>query len=161
MDSSAVTEKLRALIGQPVAVSDWFLIDQNRINQFAECTEDHQWIHVDVERAARGPFGRTIAQGFLTLALIPAMSQCIRLPLDDAQVQMSINYGVNKVRFINPVPVGSKVRSSIVLANVEEKSPGRILLTYRHTIEIENQDKPACAAEMLGLVVLNQVRGKT
>jgi acyl dehydratase len=160
MDSSAVTEKLSNLISQPVGVSDWFLIDQNRISQFAECTEDHQWIHVDVERAARGPFGRTIAHGFLTLALIPAMSKCIQLPFDDAKVQMSINYGVNKVRFINPVPVNSRVRSRIVLANVEEKSPGRILLTYKHTIEIEGQDKPACVAEMLGLVVLNQERGK-
>jgi acyl dehydratase len=160
MDTNPVVEKLRSLIGEEVGMSDWFLIDQNRINQFAECTDDHQWIHVDVERAARGPFGRTIAHGFLTLALIPAMSKCIRLPLDIAQVQMSINYGVNQVRFINPVPVDSKVRSRIVLANVEEKSPGRILLTYRHTIEIEGQDKPACVAEMLGLVVLNQERGK-
>ena len=154
MDPSAATEKLRTLIGQEVGMSDWFLIDQNRINQFAECTEDHQWIHVDVERAARGLFGRTIAHGFLTLALIPAMSKCIQLPFDDTKVQMSINYGVNKVRFINPVPVDSKVRSRIVLANVEEKSPGRILLTYRHTIEIENQDKPACITETLGLIVL-------
>jgi acyl dehydratase len=154
MDPSAVTERLRNLIGQPIGVSDWVLIDQNRINQFAECTEDQQWIHVDVERAARGPFGRTVAHGFLTLALIPAMSECIRLPFDNAEAQMTINYGLNKVRFINPVPVNSKVRSRVVLAGVEEKSPGRILLTYRHTIEIENQDKPACVAEMLGLVIL-------
>ncbi len=154
MDQGAAIEQLKSMIGQQVGLSDWFLIDQSRINQFADCTEDHQWIHVDVERAARGPFGRTIAHGFLTLALIPAMSECIQIPLDDAQVQMSINYGLNQVRFIDHVPVNSKVRSRIVLANVEEKSPGRILLTYKHTIEIEGQDKPACVAEVLGLVVL-------
>jgi len=154
MDINPVVEKLRNLIGQEVGRSDWFLIDQNRINQFADCTEDHQWIHVDVERAARGPFGRTIAHGFLTLALIPAMSKCIRLPLENAQVRMSINYGLNQVRFINPVLVNSKIRSRVILAGVEEKSPGRILLTYRHTIEIEGQAKPACIAETLGLIVL-------
>lgn len=151
MDPRAV--KLRDLIGQ-VGVSDWFLIDQNRINQFAECTEDYQWIHVDVERATQGPFGRTIAHGFLTLALIPAMSKCIQLPLDSAQVQMSINYGLNQVRFLNPVPVNSRIRSRVTLTDVEEKSPGRILLTYTHTIEIKDQDKPACVAEIIGMLVL-------
>jgi acyl dehydratase len=154
MDQRAGIEKIRNLIGQQVGLRDWFLVDQNRINQFADCTEDHQWIHVDVERAARGPFGRTIAHGFLTLALIPAMSKSIQIPLDDAQVQMHINYGLNQVRFINPVPVNSKIRSRVILANVEEKSPGRILLTYRYTIEIEGKDKPACIAETLGLIVL-------
>jgi acyl dehydratase len=154
MDQRAMIEQIRSIIGQEIGVSDWFLVDQNRIDQFADCTEDHQWIHVDVERATRGPFGITIAHGFLTLALIPAMSQCIQLPFDDAIVQMRLNYGLNKVRFLNPVPVNSKVRSKIVLAHVEEKAPNRILLTYTHTIEIEGQDKPACVAEMLGLVVL-------
>jgi len=154
MDPRAVTEKLRGLIGHQVGVSDWFLIDQNRINQFAECTGDHQWIHVDVEKAAQGPFGLTIAHGFLTLALIPAMSQCIQLPFDSAEAQMSINYGLNKVRFLNPVPVNSRIRSRVILTDIEEKSPGRILLTYKYTIEIEDQDKPACVAELIGLLVL-------
>jgi acyl dehydratase len=154
MDATPVIEKLRTLIGQEIGVSDWFLIDQNRIDQFAECTDDHQWIHVDVARAARGPFGTTIAHGFLTLSLIPAMSECIQLPLDRSHVQMSINYGLNQVRFINPVLVNSKVRCRVLLAGVEEKSPGRILLTYKHTIEIEGEDKPACVAEVLGLVIL-------
>jgi acyl dehydratase len=154
MDPNAVTEKLRNLISQQVGVSDWFLIDQNRINQFADCTGDHQWIHVDVERAARGPFGKTIAPGFLTLALIPAMSDCISLPLDRSQVEMSINYGSNQVRFINPVLVNSRIRSRVILADVKEKSSGRILLTYQYTIEIEGQDKPACVAEVLGLIML-------
>jgi acyl dehydratase len=154
MDLRIVIEKEKSRIGQEIGVSDWFLIDQNRINQFAECTGDQQWIHVDIEKAAQGPFGRTIAHGFLTLALIPAMSQCIQLPFDSAEAQMSINYGLNKVRFINPVPVNSRIRSRVILTDVEEKSPGRILLTYTHTIEIQGQDKPACVAELIGLLVL-------
>ena len=154
MDLRTVIEKAKSQIGQEVGVSDWFLIDQSRINQFAECTEDHQWIHVDVEKAAQGPFGRTIAHGLLTLALIPAMSQCIQLPFDSAQVQMSVNYGLNQVRFLNPVPVNSRIRSRVILTDVEEKSPGRILLTYKHMIEIQDQDRPACVAEFIGLLVL-------
>jgi len=154
MDLRTVIEKAKSQIGQEVGVSDWFLIDQSRINQFAECTEDHQWIHVDIEKAAQGPFGRTIAHGFLTLALIPAMSQCIQLPFDRAEAQMSINYGLNKVRFPNPVPVNSRIRSRVILTDIEERSPGRILLTYKYTIEIEDQDKPACVAELIGLLVL-------
>ena len=154
MDRNSVFEKLKGLVGQVVGVSDWILIDQKRINQFAECTDDHQWIHVDVEKAAKGPFGKTIAHGFLTLSLISAMSKCIQLPFDKSEVQMSINYGLNKVRFLNPVPVNSKVRTRVTLAGVEEKAPGRILLTYSHTIEIEDQTKPACAAESLAMVFL-------
>lgn len=152
MDSAAALGKLKGLIGQEVGVSDWLVIDQKRINQFADCTDDHQWIHVDVEKAAKGPFGKTIAHGFLTLSLIPAMGACIRLPFDKADIQMGINYGLNKVRFLNPVPVDSRVRSRITLAGVEEKAPGKIMLTYRHSIEIEGQAKPACAAETLAMM---------
>jgi acyl dehydratase len=154
MDQRAIVDKLRPFIGQPIGLSDWFLVDQERINQFAECTGDHQWIHTDVARAANGPFGKTIAHGFLTLALIPAMSECISLPFDRSQLQMSINYGLNKVRFINAVPVDSRIRSRVILANAEEKPPSRILLTYQHSIEIEGQDGPACVAETLGLILL-------
>ena len=154
MDQKSVVMKLKGLIGQVVGVSDWLTIDQKRIDQFADSTDDHQWIHVDVEKAAKGPFGKTIAHGFLTLSLISAMSKCIQLPFDKSEVQMSINYGLNKVRFLNPVPVNSKVRTRVTLAGVEEKGPGRILLTYSHTIEIEGQTKPACAAENLGMVFL-------
>jgi len=154
MDRKAAVEKLQGLVGKGVGVSDWLVVDQKRIDQFAECTDDHQWIHVDVERAAKGPFGKTIAHGFLTLSLISGMSKCIQLPLDNSEVQMSINYGLNKVRFLNPVPVNSKVRTRVTLAGVEEKTPGRILLTYNHTIEIESQAKPACAAESLAMVFL-------
>jgi acyl dehydratase len=154
MDRKAVVEKLQELVGQGVGVSDWVLIDQKRIDQFAECTDDHQWIHVDVEKAAKGLFGKTIAHGFLTLSLISSMSKCIQLPFDKSEVQMSINYGLNKVRFLNPVPVNSKIRTRVTLAAVEEKTPGRVLLTYGHTIETEGQAKPACAAESLAMVFL-------
>jgi len=154
MDQAAAVGKVRGLIGQVVGLSDWLVIDQKRVDQFADCTDDHQWIHVDVERAAKGPFGKTIAHGFLTLSLIPALSACIRLPFDKADIQMSINYGLNKVRFLNPVPVNSRVRSRNTLAEVEEKAPGRVLLAYSHTIEIEGQAKPACAAETLAMVFL-------
>ena len=154
MNQHLVVEKIRNLLGQEVGLSDWFAIDQNRINQFAECTEDRQWIHVDVEKSAQGPFGRTIAHGFLILSLITAMSECIQLPFDGSEVQMNINYGSNKIRFLNPVPVNSKVRGRVLLADIEEKTPGRILLTCRYTIEIEGQDKPACVAEIIGMLVL-------
>jgi len=154
MNQKAVAEKLKGSVGQVVGVSDWLVVDQKRIDQFAECTDDHQWIHVDIEKAAKGPFGKTIAHGFLTLSLISGMSNCIQLPFDKSEVQMSINYGLNKVRFLNPVPVNSKVRTRVTLAGVEEKAPGRILLTYSHAIEIEGQTKPACAAETLAMVFL-------
>jgi acyl dehydratase len=154
MNKQSVVEKLKDRVGQVVGVSDWLVIDQKRIDQFAECTEDHQWIHVDEEKAARGPFGKTIAHGFLTLSLLSAMGNCIKLPFDKSEVQMAINYGLNKVRFLNPVPVNSKVRTRVALAGVEEKAVGRVLLTYSHTIEIEGQDKPACIAENLGMVFL-------
>jgi len=148
-------DKVRGLIGQEVGVSDWFTIDQERINKFAECTEDYQWIHVDTEKAANGPFGKTIAHGFLTLSLISYLSGCIKLPLEGINIRMAINYGLNKVRFLNPVPVDSKIRTHAVLTDVEEKSPGRILLTYTHTIEIEGQERPACVAENLGMLVID------
>lgn len=149
-----VVEQMKSKIGQETGVSDWFLIDQNRINRFAASTEDHQWIHTDVERAAQGPFAKTIAHGFLTLSLIPAMSRYQKIGFDESQVEMVLNYGLNKVRFLNPLPVNSRIRSRMVLADVQEKSPGRVLLTTRHTIEIEGKDDPACVAEIIGMYVL-------
>ncbi len=152
MNQPSVVEKIRSLIGKELGVSPWVLIDQKRINQFADCTEDHQWIHVDVEKAARGPFGKTIAHGYLTLSLISGMSYTVRFPFEMSGVQMMINYGLNKVRFLNPVTVDSRVRTRVVLAEIDEKTPGRVLITYRHTIEIEGQDKPACVAETLAML---------
>ncbi len=142
-------EKLKEMIGQEMGVSDWVQIDQGKINQFAECTGDHQWIHVDVEKAKQGPFGGPIAHGFLTLSLIPVLSGSSKYMPEG--IKMAINYGLNKVRFINPVPAGSRVRSRMVLADIEERSGGRIMMTTTHNIEIEGQDKPACIAESLAL----------
>jgi acyl dehydratase len=143
-------EKLKKMIGQENGTSEWVLIDQDRINRFADATEDHQWIHVDIEKAKKGPFGGPIGHGFLTLSLIPIFSKSAKyLP---EGLKMGVNYGLNKVRFINPVPVGSQVRSRMVISAVEEKEPGRILMTITHTIEIKGQDKPACIAEALALL---------
>ena len=145
-------EKMKQMIGQDNGTSDWVLIDQERINRFADATDDHQWIHVDVEQAKNGPFGSTIAHGFLTLSLIPLFSSSGKyLP---EGMKMAVNYGLNKVRFIDPVLVGSRVRSRMVISAVEEKEPGRLLITTTHTIEIEGQDKPACVAESLALFII-------
>lgn len=145
-------EKFKQLVGRENGTTDWVLIDQDRINRFAEVTEDHQWIHVDIEKAAKGPFGATIAHGFLTLSLIPVFSYAGKYTI--AGAKMSVNYGLNKVRFINPVPVGSWVRSKMVITAVEEKAPNQILVTNTHTIEIQGQQKPACVAEALGMYFL-------
>ena len=145
-------EKMKQMIGQDNGTSDWVLIDQERINRFADATDDHQWIHVDVEQAKNGPFGSTIAHGFLSLSLIPLFSSSGKyLP---EGMKMAVNYGLNKVRFIDPVLVGSRVRSRMVISAVEEKEPGRLLITTTHTIEIEGQDKPACVAESLAMFII-------
>jgi acyl dehydratase len=145
-------EKLKTMIGQDNGTSDWVLIDQAKVNLFADATDDHQWIHVDVENAKKGPFGGTIAHGFLILSLTPLFSSSGKyLP---EGMKMVLNYGMNKVRFISPVPVGSRVRSKMVLSGVEEKDGGRLLVTTTHTIEIEGQDKPACIAETLAMFML-------
>ena len=145
-------EKLKTMIGQDNGTSDWVLIDQAKVNLFADATDDHQWIHVDVETAKKGPFGGTIAHGFLILSLTPLFSSSGKyLP---EGMKMVLNYGLNKVRSINPVPVGSRVRSKMVLSGVEEKEGGRLLITTTHTIEIEGQEKPACIAEALAMFML-------
>jgi acyl dehydratase len=142
-------EELLSLAGQEIGVSDWVLIDQDRINKFADATGDHQWIHVDVERAkTQMPGGKTIAHGYLTLSLIPMLgAEIMRI----TGVSRGINYGSNKVRFTNMVPVGSKVRGRQKLVAVEPKSGG-LQMTNEMTIEIEGQDRPACIAETISLV---------
>lgn len=146
----------RSLVGEELGVSDWLEIDQQRVNDFADVTGDHQWIHVDVERAkTESPYGAPIAHGFLTLALIPALSK------DNFRVQgakLVINYGLNKVRFLNAVPVGARIRVRSELADVAAKGDGSTVdLTVRHTVELENQvradDKPAAVAEMIARVI--------
>jgi acyl dehydratase len=131
--------------GDEFGPSSWIAVDQERINAFADATGDHQWIHVDPERAAQGPFGQTIGHGYLTLSLIPAMSYEV-LPRQDGG--MGINYGLNRVRFPAPVPSGSKVRGTFRVENVEEADWGR-QSTLAVTIEREGGDKPVCVAEVV------------
>jgi len=140
-------EQLRETIGKEIIKGDWIEITQDTINNFADCTNDHQWIHVDAAKAAQGPFGRTIAHGFLVLSLIA------RSVLDQgvapAGSKMLVNYGLNRLRFINPVQVGSKIRMAGTLAEVEEKGEGRVLMTVTTTMEIQGSDKPAFVADFL------------
>ena len=147
-------DKIRERIGKELGKSDWLTIDQDRINKFADCTDDHQWIHVDNEAAAEGPFGKTIAHGFLTLSLLSFLASDIRIAPEGTM--MAINYGFNKVRLLNPVPVDSAIRDAIVLSDVDEKPGGRVLVTTTHTVEIEGQEKPACVAEFLTMFFTQQ-----
>ncbi|MEM7031476.1 MAG: MaoC family dehydratase [Chloroflexota bacterium] len=146
--STALTD-LQSKIGTETRVSDWTTITQEQINQFAEATGDHQWIHVDIEKANNSPFGSTIAHGFLTLSLIPFLAGSGE---PDAKpryegVKMGINYGLNKVRFPNPVKVGSQVRSRTELVSVEEVKGNGLQVVNKVTIEIDGVNKPACVAE--------------
>jgi len=141
-------ENITTYVGRELGVSDWLTVDQERINQFADCTGDHQWIHVDVERAKReSPFGTTIAHGYLTLSLLPMLQQSAAVAPSGAKA--AINYGLDKARFIAPVRAGARIRDHIVLTAVDDKGGGRILLTTRHTVEIEGEEKPAMIADTL------------
>ena len=135
-----------ACIGQEVATSDWITITQQQINLFAEATGDHQWIHVDPEKAAAGPFGSTIAHGFLTLSLIPKFFESSFEILDS---RMGVNYGLNKVRFIAPVPVGSRLRARMKLLAAELIDQSGLQMTWEVTVEREGSAKPVCVAESL------------
>jgi acyl dehydratase len=142
-------DQLSAAVGDELGSSEWFEIDQARVDLFADATDDHQWIHVDQERAAAGPFGGTIAHGYMTLSLIPALSSTIfRIETDGAR----LNYGLNKVRFPNPVKVGKRVRAHATLAEMVDVAAGKQLVV-RYTIEIEGEDKPACVAETVVLLL--------
>ena len=136
--------ELPALVGQDVAVSDWLTITQEQINQFAEATGDHQWIHVDVEKARAGPFGAPIAQGFLTLSLIPRFFET---SIQVLGTRMGVNYGLNKVRFTAPVPVGSRLRGHLKLLACEPIDNNGMQVTWLVTVEREGSDRPVCIAE--------------
>src|ERR1700749_3194042 len=139
------------LIGQELGVSDWTGIDQNRIDAFADVTGDHQWIHVDPDRAsAESPYGGTIAHGFLTLSLIPALSKA-NYRVENAK--MGINYGLNKVRFLAPVPAGSRVRVRSELIDAAKVGDSTVDLTVRHTVELNGSVKPAAVAELIARMV--------
>jgi acyl dehydratase len=143
---------LQSLIGQEVGVSKWFEVDQARIDAFAKITEDEQFIHVDPEAARATPFGGTIAHGFLTLSLASAMSYDAVKPLQG--VVMGVNYGFDKLRFLAPVPAGSRVRGRFKLLAADDKGGGRWLLKHELTVEIEGAEKPALIAEWLGMQVV-------
>jgi len=144
--------KMKDRQGSELGVSDWMLVDQQRIDEFADCTGDRQWIHVDVERAKReSPFGGPVAHGYLTLSLIGPLSLNVGVVPSDAAA--GFNYGLDKVRFLAPVPAGGRVRLRVVLENVEEKNNGQLLVRTKNTVEIENSDKPALIAEALALLV--------
>lgn len=139
-------QELPALVGQEVAVSDWITITQQQVNQFAQATGDHQWIHVDVEKASTGPFGAPIAHGFLTLSLLP---QFFDNSVQVVESRMGVNYGLNRVRFMAPVPVGSKLRCRMKLLACEAIDNNGMQLTWECTIEREGAHKPVCVAESI------------
>lgn len=142
-------EEMKGLLGQQLGVTDWLTVDQGRVDGFAKVTGDHQWIHVDPERAKKSPFGGTVAHGFLTLALtVPFGAELYELRFGSSR----LNYGLNKVRFPAPVPVGSRIRAQVTLNEIRETGAG-LQLTTTYTIEIEGTERPACVAERLTLVV--------
>ena len=147
--TSVPAAELSSYVGKELGRSDWLTIDQERINQFAECTGDHQFIHVDPEKAKLTPFGTTIAHGFLSLSLVPMLMENIMIMPQG--LKMAVNYGLDSVRFIQPVKVNSKVRLVVTLTDATEKNPGQWLLKARAVLEIEGQEKPAYIAEPLTL----------
>jgi acyl dehydratase len=138
--------ELPALVGHEVAVSDWLTVTQEQVDLFARATGDHQWIHVDVERAKAGPFGAPIAHGFLTLSLIPRFFET---SMEIRNTRMGVNYGLNKVRFTAPVPVGSRLRAHMKLLACESMDNDGVQMTWLVTVEREGSDKPVCIAESL------------
>jgi acyl dehydratase len=146
----ASLEEIRARVGEDIGVSSWLTVDQDRIDAFAEATEDRQFIHTDPAAAAQTPFGGTIAHGFLSLSLMSRMGSEVFLAPEG--VKMALNYGLDRVRFLVPVKAGKRVRGRFTLDSVEEKAPGQILMRYTVTVEIEGEDKPALIAQWLGLL---------
>jgi acyl dehydratase len=143
-------DELKAAVGEQLGSSDWVTVDQKQVDTFAEATGDHQWIHVDTEKAKAGPFGGTIAHGFLTLSLLPIFSwQVYKVE----NVKMGINYGLNKVRFTSPVPVNSRLRGTYELLEVSEVKDAVQVIT-KVTVEIEGSERPACVAEWVSRVYL-------
>ncbi|HEX4599327.1 MAG TPA: MaoC family dehydratase [Burkholderiaceae bacterium] len=143
---------LSNFVGRELGVSNWTAVDQQRIDAFAACTGDRQWIHVDVERARReSPFGGTIAHGYLTLSLVAYLA--MELGLVPADATAGLNYGVDKVRFMAPVKAGARVRNRVVLMSAEDKGGGRVIVKTQNTLEIEGEDKPALIAETLAMLM--------
>jgi acyl dehydratase len=152
MAGMVTRQELERQVGEPLGVSDWFLIDQARVNDFADVTLDHQFLHVDPERARTTSFGGTIAHGLLTLSMIVHL--CLGFIPKLADTKLVVNYGFDKVRFSAPVRVGKRIRARVKLSGVEERKPGNMIVKVDITIEIENEDKPALVAEWLSLHVV-------
>ena len=142
--------EIRSRVGEEVGVSDWLTIDQQRIDEFADATEDRQFIHVDPDAAARTPFRGTVAHGFLSLSMLSRMAADAMLVPDS--IRMAVNYGLDRVRFIAPVRSGKRIRGRFRLDSVEEKAAGQYLMRHTVTVEIEGEEKPALTAEWLGLI---------
>jgi acyl dehydratase len=156
-EPASAVERLQAAIGrapgEELGVTEWFSVDQELVNRFAECTCDYQWIHVDVERAKReSPFGGTIVHGYLVFSLLPHFSY--EIGIVPASVRAAINYGAERCRFPSPVRVPSRIRDRVVLVGLEDKGQGRVLMTVRHTVEIEGEDKPALVADTLAMIMV-------
>lgn len=147
----ASIDEIRGKVGAEIGVSDWILVDQERIDAFAAATQDRQFIHVDPEAAARTPFGGTIAHGFLTLSLLSRMAADVMLRPEG--VKMGVNYGLDRVRFLAPVRSGRRVRGRFTLKSIEEKRPGQWQFLHAVTVEIEGEDKPALLADWIGLII--------
>ena len=148
----ASIEDIQSRVGTEVGVSDWILVDQARIDAFADITEDPQFIHVDPEAAAKTPFGGTVAHGFLTLSLLSRMAADAMLRPED--VRMGVNYGFERVRFMAPVRSGKRVRGRFTLVRCEEKRPGQWQFVHNVTVEIEGEEKPALVADWIGLIFI-------
>ena len=153
----ASLDEIRVQIGQPIGSSDWIIVDQQRIDAFAETTEDRQFIHIDPVAAAQTPFGGTIAHGFLSLSLLSRMAaDAMQVP---DTTKMAVNYGLDRVRFIAPVRAGKRVRGHFTLAALDDKAPGQYLFHHDVTVDIEYHDKPALTAQWLGLIFTSPSQG--
>jgi len=152
MTERLTPRRLKSMVGKEISVSDWLTVGQDRIDAFAGCTDDRQWIHLDAEKARQSPLGGTIAHGFLLLSLIPRFLQ--DHPVFRMRSRMIVNYGLNRVRFISPVRSGSRIRNRAALSALTRKGFRRVLLTFDNTIEIEGETRPAATAELLALIIL-------
>jgi acyl dehydratase len=148
----ATIEEIQGRVGSEIGVSDWLVVDQARIDAFADITEDHQFIHVDPERAAKTPFRGTVAHGFLTLSLLSRMAEGVMLRPDS--LRMAVNYGFDKVRFMAPVRSGKRVRGRFKMLSAEEKRASQWQITYEVTVEIEDEEKPALIADWIGYMFI-------
>ena len=148
----ATIEEIQGRVGSEIGMSDWILVDQARIDAFADVTEDHQFIHVDPERAAKTPFRGTVAHGFLTLSLLSRMAEGVMLRPES--LRMAVNYGFDKVRFMGPVKSGKRVRGRFRMLSAEEKRASQWQITYEVTVEIEGEEKPALIADWIGYMFI-------